>query len=148
MSKLYQKVNGSAVPLSGGVGVINNLNSTSTKDALSANMGKELNDKISSLQENRLVVHQYTIPVTSKSITANSVTDFRFDAPTPTANYRHVALLSVVATTQEAGGQGHLNWPTIIYPHQISGEVVVYIASLVSHSVNQILAFYLDERLN
>ena len=44
MSKLYQKINGSAVPLSGGVGVINNLNSTSTTDALSANMGKELNE--------------------------------------------------------------------------------------------------------
>ena len=319
MSKLYQKINGSAVPLSGGVGVINNLNSTSTTDALSANMGKELNDelavvslsvnqkwqgngynlipypyydgsskevsgitftvsndgsisasgtatsdvtftlqfrtggkipygegtkvrlsgcplngsnttyalgingtaadssfiaigedygegyittipdgvvqlgvyiriyngttvsnlvfkpmltivnandkypteyqryamgnvemtdKISSLQRDGLVVHQYTIPVTSKSIAANSVTDIRFEAPTPIPNYRHVALLNVVATTQAAGGQGHLNWPTIIYPHQINGEVVVYIASLVSHSVDQILVFYLDERLD
>ena len=49
MSKLYQKINGSAVPLSGGVGVINNLNSTSITDALSANMGKVLNDKVSSV---------------------------------------------------------------------------------------------------
>lgn len=44
MSKLYQKINGSAVPLSGGVGVVNNLNSASTTDALSANMGKVLEE--------------------------------------------------------------------------------------------------------
>ena len=44
MSKLYQKINGSAVPLSGCVGVINNLNSESTTDALSVAQGKSLND--------------------------------------------------------------------------------------------------------
>ena len=44
MSKLYQKIDDSAVPLSGGVGVINNLTSTSTTNALSAAQGKALDD--------------------------------------------------------------------------------------------------------